>query len=163
MDYPDGTILSHVPFKKDRYLWLESMQWNMKMGDGRWSWGDEAGGEAREILSVRRTWPVVADFGDGDGGGGESQGMGQPLEPGNDLQSIASKKTDYRALNPASGLNELGCRFIPRISRRNAALLMPWFWHYGSRQSAEPPYALISDLQNHEVFSRCFFKPVNMC
>lgn len=37
------------------------------MREGRDSWGDEAE-ETRNILSVRRTWPLVAGFEDGGRG-----------------------------------------------------------------------------------------------
>lgn len=151
MDYPDGTIQSHVPFRIEKFLWLESARCSGRRRQlGRWGGrGGQRDSQGEKDLT-RGCWLWGWRW-------GESQGMGQPLVPENDPRSIASKKTDFRELNPASSLNELGRRFIPGTSRKNATFLTPWFRHYGSRKPAEPPYALVSDLQNHGVTRRCFF------
>lgn len=38
------------------------------MREDKGSWGDEAEEETRDILSVKRTWPLVAGFEDGGWG-----------------------------------------------------------------------------------------------
>lgn len=60
------------------------------------SWGDEAKGEAKEILR-ERIWPIVAGYEDEDKGLWVKE-CGQPPQSENDPQSIASEETEMLTL-----------------------------------------------------------------